>query len=209
VAAGKYTPQPGDIIYFRSDRNENPTNHVGIVTKYSGGTVYTIEGNTSSATISTNGGAVCTKSYSISNTYIVYICKPNYSGEDPLKSVVFDATYYGNSYSDVKSAYGTDAVKLYQHFLTTGIKEGRKASPVFDVKYYVRNNSELYSIFGDDHEAAFSHFIDYGQHESSRVYSKELTEVRDAIFDPKFYAAQYPSVYETYGDDVGGCSPTS
>ncbi len=79
VAAGKYTPQPGDIVYFKSSRNSNTTNHIGIVTKYSGTTLYTIEGNTSSATISTNGGAVASKSYSIYNTYIVYICKPNYS----------------------------------------------------------------------------------------------------------------------------------
>lgn len=78
VAAGKYKPQPGDVIYFKSPRNNNPTNHVGIVTKYSGKTVYTIEGNTSSATVSTNGGAVASKSYSINNTYIVYICKPDY-----------------------------------------------------------------------------------------------------------------------------------
>ena len=80
VASGGYKPQPGDIIYFKSARNSNPTNHIGIVTSYSGSTVYTIEGNTSSATISTNGGAVAAKSYSISNTYIVYICKPAYTG---------------------------------------------------------------------------------------------------------------------------------
>ena len=80
AAAGAYTPQAGDIIYFKSSRNQNKTNHVGIVTGYSGSTVYTIEGNTSSAEISTNGGAVCAKSYSITNTYIVYICCPDYSG---------------------------------------------------------------------------------------------------------------------------------
>ncbi len=68
VAAGQYTPQPGDIIYFKSGRNSNPTNHVGIVTGYSGSRVYTVEGNTSSATISTNGGCVAAKSYPISNT---------------------------------------------------------------------------------------------------------------------------------------------
>ena len=81
VAAGTYTPQKGDIIYFKSSRNSNPTNHVGIVTSYSGTTVYTVEGNTSSATISTNGGAVCAKSYSITNTYIVYICSPDYTSQ--------------------------------------------------------------------------------------------------------------------------------
>ena len=39
VAKGNYTPKAGDIIYFKSSRNNNSTNHVGIVTKYSNGTV--------------------------------------------------------------------------------------------------------------------------------------------------------------------------
>ncbi len=82
VASGGYTPIAGDIIYFKSPRNSNPTNHIGIVTGYSNGTVYTVEGNTSSATVSTNGGAVAAKSYDISNTYIVYICKPAYTTGD-------------------------------------------------------------------------------------------------------------------------------
>ena len=92
VAAGAYTPQPGDIIYFKSPRNSNPTNHVGIVTKYSNKTVYTVEGNTSSLTISTNGGTVAEKSYDISDTYIVYICCPDYeqSGSSAEISAVLD-----------------------------------------------------------------------------------------------------------------------
>ena len=80
VEAGTYTPQAGDIIYFKSARNTNKTNHVGIVTGFSGSTIYTVEGNTSSAAISTNGGAVCAKSYSASNTFVVYVCCPDYGG---------------------------------------------------------------------------------------------------------------------------------
>lgn len=78
VAAGKYTPQPGDIIYFKSSRNNNPTNHVGIVTDYKNNTVYTVEGNSSLVGIDTNGGAVAAKTHSIDDTYIVYICRPEY-----------------------------------------------------------------------------------------------------------------------------------
>ncbi len=91
VAAGKYTPKAGDIIYFKSGRNENICNHVGIVTGYSDGTVYTVEGNTSSATVSTNGGAVAAKSYDISNTYIVYICSPNYKNTESTQETEFYA----------------------------------------------------------------------------------------------------------------------
>lgn len=65
VANGKYTPKPGDIIYFKGSRNSNKTNHVGIVKSYSNKTVYTIEVN--------KDDAVKSCSYSISNNYIVYI----------------------------------------------------------------------------------------------------------------------------------------
>ena len=180
VASGGYKPQPGDIIYFKSARNSNPTNHIGIVTSYSGNTVYTIEGNTSSATISTNGGAVAAKSYSISNTYIVYICKPAYTGTnissgssnlltndnnwipDSVQSIVFNASYYAGKYPDLKNAFGSDANKLYDHYLDYGAKEGRQASAMFNVRTYISGNQDLKAAFGNDYKAAIQHFATFG-----------------------------------------------
>lgn len=80
VAAGEYTPKAGDLIYFKSPRNKNTTNHVGIVTGYENGTIYTVEGNIGGFGSLTNGGAVTRLSYPISNTYVVYICSPAYQG---------------------------------------------------------------------------------------------------------------------------------
>lgn len=78
VEAGSYTPQPGDLVYFKSSRNTRTTNHVGLVTGYADGRLYTIEGNVAAAGATTNGGMVVAKSYPITNTYIVYICAPDY-----------------------------------------------------------------------------------------------------------------------------------
>lgn len=78
VASGAYTPKPGDLIYFKSASTKNTTNHVGIVTDYRDGVVYTVEGNTASPSIFSSGGIVARKSYAITNTYIVYICSPDY-----------------------------------------------------------------------------------------------------------------------------------
>ena len=80
VEQGMYTPQPGDIIYFKSPTTKNTTNHVGIVTGYRDGVVYTVEGNTSSPALFSGGGTVARKSYPITNSYIVYICCPDYEG---------------------------------------------------------------------------------------------------------------------------------
>lgn len=78
VEDGLYTPQPGDIVYFKSNRNGDKVNHVGIVVRYSDGILYAVEGNTNDTAYSTNGGQVCLKSYEISDTFIRYICCPTY-----------------------------------------------------------------------------------------------------------------------------------
>ncbi|MCD3218195.1 CHAP domain-containing protein [Clostridium botulinum C] len=41
-----YIPKTGDVIFFNKN---NGIHHTGIVISYSGGTVYTIEGNSSNA----------------------------------------------------------------------------------------------------------------------------------------------------------------
>lgn len=114
VAAGKYKPKAGDIIYFKSSDTSAATNHVGIVINYSGSTVYTIEGNKS------NKVTEC--SYAISNTYIVYICSPNYNSTASdvsyptlkegsqgyrVKALQYMLNYYVNAGLTVDGKFGT------------------------------------------------------------------------------------------------------
>lgn len=222
VAAGTYTPQAGDIIYFRYSRNSNMTNHVGIVTGYSNGTVYTVEGNTSSASYSSNGGVVAPHSYSISSTYIVYICKPGYTGTSSsssssattskptsvtipseYKNWVFDATYYANNNPHLKATYGTDEAKLYKHFCENGVREGRAGSALFDVKYYVNSHADLTKAYGTDYVAAFNHFLTNGSHEYTRKYSATMVKLRDYFFDASVYYARHKDLQKTYGMNAG------
>ena len=79
VEDGQYAPQPGDIVYFKSSRNGDKVNHVGIVVKCEGGILYAVEGNTNDTAHSTNGGQVCLKSYDLSDSFIRYICCPDYT----------------------------------------------------------------------------------------------------------------------------------
>ena len=118
VANGQYTPQPGDIIYFKGSRNTAKTNHVGIVTGYASGTVYTIEGNTNNAADkSTNGGGVFEKSYSISDTYIVYICCPNYANSNQVVTTTQSCfpRYTGSSGSLVTGLNAVGANSSYAY----------------------------------------------------------------------------------------------
>ena len=117
-----------------------------------------------------------------------------------LKNWVFNADYYKANHEDLANMTQT---QLYQHFLDYGITEGRQASPLFSVKYYTSQNEDLKGIYGNDYEQAFDHFVQFGQYEASRVYSKELTQIRDLIFDPDFYCAKYPAATDTFNGDVG------
>lgn len=80
--AGRWftAPQVGDQAYFGTKGNEY---HTGIVSKVEGGKVYIIEGNTFGASgVVSNGGGVCEKSYSLTNSKIVGYGRPRYAAED-------------------------------------------------------------------------------------------------------------------------------
>ena len=68
-------PQPGDIVFFKYSTNNRRTNHVGLVIRYDGKTVNTIEGNTSAKGSQDNGGMVMQKNR---YTNIVAYARPKY-----------------------------------------------------------------------------------------------------------------------------------
>jgi hypothetical protein len=87
-AAGlSYTPRAGDLIIFvRNGGSLYPTNvyggsHVGIVTRVSGGRVYTVEGNAGSYT-----NQVIQTSYSLSYSRILGYAVPNYTTDGSVGS---------------------------------------------------------------------------------------------------------------------------
>lgn len=65
-------------------------------------------------------------------------------------TLVFDASYYAAANPDLSDAYGTDVALLFQHFLTSGMKEGRQGSAAFNVWTYKAANPDLANAFGDD-----------------------------------------------------------
>lgn len=69
-------PKRGDVIFFK---NSQRICHTGIVYKVVSGVVYTIEGNTSAGTaVIPNGGGVCKKQYSVTNSRIAGYGRPKY-----------------------------------------------------------------------------------------------------------------------------------
>ena len=187
IQSGAYSPKAGDIVFFLSSSGAasgRTVNHVGIVSGWDGRTLYTIEGNTSSAYFTTNGGCAADKTYDITSTYIAYICEPAYTNSDPIpeemRTAIFDAEYYADYYADLRNALGTDSDKLYSHFIENGMKEGRRASAIFDIKHYLSANADLKAAFGENYEAAFNHFIDNGYKEPR--YTAESADIGTRFF---------------------------
>lgn len=78
------TPQIGDFIFFYDSTHDY--GHVGLVYEVDASTVYTIEGNTSSASgVVPNGGGVYRKSYAIDYSRIAGYGRPKYDTEDWIK----------------------------------------------------------------------------------------------------------------------------
>ena len=100
-------PQRGDQIFFR---NSERICHTGIVYKVDSSKVYTIEGNTSAGSqVIPNGGAVCKKSYDLSNSRIAGYGRPKY-----------DTTAASSSSSAQSSSSSTVSTKLNESVKWTG-----------------------------------------------------------------------------------------
>jgi len=81
-------------------------------------------------------------------------------------SAVFDSTYYYNNYPDLQQNIGNDPAALLNHFITSGMKEGRNGNSSFDVRAYMYNNPDLLAVYGaDDYSDYYVHYICNGQKE--------------------------------------------
>ena len=137
IRRGNGTPKPGDIIIFGNRDDSGSGKHIGIVTKVTSSTVYTIEGNTTKSGFSANGGMVAAKSYSRTNSNIAGYCSIDYDDkEKETVEVTVETLKKGSKGDNVKALqilligygfncgkYGTDgdfgsdtdeAVKAYQ-----------------------------------------------------------------------------------------------
>lgn len=84
-------------------------------------------------------------------------------------ALVFEPTYYSNKYADLKKAFGTNADKLFNHFLTYGMKEGRQACETFNVNVYKKTYVDLQKAFGNNLPEYYKHYIRYGHKEGRKT----------------------------------------
>ena len=78
---------------------------------------------------------------------------------------IYNETYYRTNNPDVDKAYPGDSKGIFEHFKTSGMKEGRRGSSEFDVTSYRTKNADLNATFGDDLPQYYYHYMNTGKAE--------------------------------------------
>ena len=87
-----------------------------------------------------------------------------------IESVIYNTAFYAAANPDVVQLVGTDAQALYQHFVTSGMAEGRQGAATFNVQVYIASNPDLAAVLGNDLPAYYNHYLLQGQFEGRRAY---------------------------------------
>lgn len=129
------------------------------------------------------------KNYTIQRYHGDVPAAPGAHQETWIEKAAFDVMVYRDRNPDI--AHLSDKA-LKDHWLSSGIKEGRASSPVLDLGFYLNNNPDLKNAFGSDYEAVYNHFITSGYKERRKS---------SALFDGSFYCETYPEVAASYKDE--------
>lgn len=95
--ASGYTPQTGDLIFFRSSGVTRASDHVGLVRYVKGGRVYTVEGNSSDR--------VSLRNYQLTDAYIVGYGRPQYRSAYTLPMTALQCEDVVNGWYTVTNDY--------------------------------------------------------------------------------------------------------
>lgn len=107
-------------------------------------------------------------------------------------SLIFDWEYYYNTYPDLQQNIGKDTNALFNHFITTGMKEGRSGNADFQVKAYMYNNLDLLPVYGaKDLSSYYIHYMTCGKNEGRKALFAKNTGF------PEGTLASYTTLYNT------------
>lgn len=105
---------------------------------------------------------------------------------------LFDANYYLTANPDLGNVGINTADKLYRHFQTAGLEEGRPFSPFADINYYRLKNPDLVRARLTTNSQLYNHLKEYGIREG-RSFSP-LTDI-------DFYLRKNPDLAQVFQGD--------
>lgn len=119
-----------------------------------------------------------------------------------LTNLTFDADYYYNTNPDLQIALGYDYNRLYRHYLSYGLAEGRSGSAEFNCRIYQNNYPDLQAAFGNNYYTVCVHYERYGKAEGRNAIASNAVFTAPAISDTVFTAP----VAAPEGTYIGGYS---
>ena len=114
------------------------------------------------------------------------------TSREDLETALYNFDYYVMANPDVANTYKYDTEKVYKHWISIGIAEGRIASLIFDAKYYLEVNPSVKSLIGNNYAAAYEHFVTTGL--KSGLESSP-------VFDVKYYLQENPDIAAKVDND--------
>ena len=79
---------------------------------------------------------------------------------------IFNIKYYRNNNRDLQRELGYYDGSYLDHFMETGMEEGRRASSNFDVYFYMNSYSDIRTKFGNDLPLYYQHYVEVGVNEN-------------------------------------------
>ena len=80
-------------------------------------------------------------------------------------AAVYNYKDYMQYNPDLASALGSNQKALFEHFINSGMKEGRQGSSQFNLAAYKANNPDLVALSGDDNAKYYEHYTAGGKAE--------------------------------------------
>ena len=80
-------------------------------------------------------------------------------------SAVYNYKDYVQYNPDLATVFGDNQKALFEHFINSGMKEGRQGSSKFNLAAYKANNPDLVALFGDDNAKYYEHYMAGGKAE--------------------------------------------
>lgn len=84
-------------------------------------------------------------------------------------SAVYSYSDYVKYNPDLAAAFGDNQKALFEHFINSGMKEGRQGSSQFNLAVYKANNPDLVALFGDDNVKYYEHYMAGGKDEGRKA----------------------------------------
>ena len=112
-----------------------------------------------------------------------------------LTSLTFDMDYYYNTYPDLQSQIGYNYNGLYNHYLKSGLREGRSGSAEFNCLVYMNNYADLQAEFGNNYIAYCTHYETYGKVEGRSAACNIKVKEQKAEQSAKSVIGSYATAY--------------